>query len=132
MNGLEISGYSPGTGYSQGIGHDPGIGYSPYLVRNLVRIQSKHEHGDTHSVKGTYYGKHPRGKGVHPSGPLTVGDRPLRGNDRLHHQSIDNSEEEHAGIQRSQHIDQPRLVCQLVSAGTTQPGIKHLCTFLSG
>ena len=66
-----------------------------------------------------YQCKDPGSKGVHASSPLTVGHRSLCIDDWLDHQGIDDSKEEHTGVQRPQHICEARLCRQLVSARET-------------
>ncbi len=63
-----------------------------------------------------YQGKDPWSKGVHSSSPLTVGNCPLCTDDRLNHQGVDDGKEQHTGLQGSQHVGQPCLCRQLVSA----------------
>ena len=77
--------------------------------------QTKRE-TETHRQTEPYQGKDPWSKGVHSSSPLTVRNCPLCTDDRLDHQGVDDGKEQHTGIQGSQHVGQPRLCGQLVSA----------------
>ena len=69
-------------------------------------------------TKGTYNCKSPGPKGVHSSGPLSVGHCPLCRQHRLHYEGIYDSEEEHAGIQCPQHICEACLTGHLISASS--------------
>ena len=83
----------------------------------LDNTQTKREtETETHRQIEPYQGKDPWSKGVHASSPLTVGNCPLCTDDRLDHQGVDDGKEQHTGIQGSQHVGQPRLCGQLVSA----------------
>jgi len=69
-------------------------------------------------AKGTYNCKSPGPEGVHSSSPLSVGNCPLCRQHRLHYEGVDDGKEEHAGIQRPQHICEACLTGHLVSASS--------------